>query len=129
MSRSLVVHHSAPLPGCTVRLTQLRMPLANTLPGWLVEPTSHTSTSARFSSLPQAAPRPCAASQAFASAGPFFGMSSATLDCEPTDTYIFLPSGENTTSREKWPPPATGESCGTTISGTPLGWVSPTLYA
>src|SRR5580698_2148415 len=128
MSRSLVVHHSAPLPGCTVRLTQLRMPLAKTLPG-LPEPTSQTSTSARFSSLPQAVPKPCAVSQALASAALFFGMSSATLDCEPTDTYIFLPSGEKATSREKWPPPATGDSSGTTICGTAPALVSPGLYA
>src|SRR5580692_10908102 len=126
MSRSLVVHHSAPLCGCTVRLTQLRMPLAYTLPG-LLEPTSQTSTLARFSSLPQAAPRPCTASQALISSGDFLVMSSATLDCEPTDTYIFLPSSEKATSREKWPPPDTGESCGTTISGTPLATVSPGL--
>src|SRR6185437_8523671 len=30
---------------------------------------------------------------------------SASLDCEPTDTNIFLPSRENATSRVECPPP------------------------
>ena len=42
------------------------MPVAKILPG-LFEPTSYTSTSARFSSLPHVAPRPCFASHAFTS--------------------------------------------------------------
>src|SRR6478736_3340054 len=125
MSRSLVTHHSAPVAGCTVMPTQLRMPVAKLRPA--VSPvTLYTRTLARFSSLPQAAPRPCWASQALSSSGDFFVMSSATLDCDPTDTYMRLPSGENAMSRVKCQPP-TGDSCGTTTSGTLEAVVSPVL--
>src|SRR5260370_8843061 len=30
---------------------------------------------------------------------------SSLLECEPTETYIFFPSREKTTSRVQWPPP------------------------
>src|SRR5581483_8766981 len=90
MSRSFVVHHRS-FFGLSVRPTQLRMPLAKILPG-LLEPTSYTRTAARFSSPPHAAPRPCSMSQAFTCSGFFLGISSATLDAEPTDTNILLPS-------------------------------------
>ena len=45
-------------------------------------------------------------------------MPSPTLEAEPTETNIRVPSLENTTSRVEWPPPG---SFGTITSGLPLG--------
>ena len=49
-------------------------------------------------------------------------MPSASLEREPTDTYMVAPSGENTMSRVAWPP--TG-SWDTTVSGSPREERSP----
>src|ERR1700755_810669 len=110
-----------------VRLTQLRIPVANTLPG-RCESTSNTNTSARLSSWSQAAPRPCALSHSCTCCGDFFDMDSATLDWDPTDTYRRRPSAENAISRVECPPLEV-VSCGTTTSGAPLAFTSPFLNA
>src|SRR5260370_35290693 len=56
---------------------------------------------------------------------------SSLLECEPTETYIFFPSREKTTSRVQWPPPVRrpplGRS-GTMVCDGPRAFRSPTRY-
>ena len=110
------------MAGCTASPTQLRMPLANTRPS--LPSGVNTSTSARFSSGPQVTPRPRLASSARLSATGRRGISSATLEPEPTDTNIRLPSGLKRMSRVEWPPPDWAMAA-ITVRGRPWAAVSP----
>src|SRR6516162_3474294 len=120
LSRSLVEHQRSPL-GPTARPTQLRIPVAKTRP--FLPSGVNSSTSARSVSMPQAAPSECSALH-FASSDPSrFPIPSATLLAEPTETNIFDPSFENTTSRVQWFEPLGSRA--TTVSAGPRALRSP----
>src|SRR5215217_3219481 len=105
--------------------TQLRRPVAKVrrfLPSG-----SNASTSARSSSEPQGAPRPCFFSHSASGSGGFGPISSATFEAEPIDRNIVLPSAENTSVRDEWLP-VSAVSFGTTVSGSALATRSPFLY-
>src|SRR5207245_3461883 len=56
---------------------------------------------------------------------------SSTFDCDPTETYIFFPSRENTMSRVQCPPPRSNPPpgrLGTITSRGPRAFRSPFWY-
>src|SRR6185437_8470339 len=79
----------------------------------------NASTSARFSSPPHSAPSAWLFSKARICIGDLPAIPSASLVCEPTETNMRLPSGENATSRRMAAarPEATDQSLGRAARG------------
>src|SRR5258707_3029783 len=118
-ARSLVEHQRSPVCGWIARPTQLRRPVAKIR---RLRPSGSTArTSARLSSLAQAAPSPWTLSQLRIASALLLGNPCAAFDADPTETNIRPPSAGDAGSRAPRPPAGGG---GASVSRPPpaLRW-------